>query len=78
MGKKRKASGSAPRAKSPERSGKLSMKNWEDVADEQDVFLINRDKILLDEGAVAKRRRQAREEGSFSGLCTLLSLLIWL
>jgi U3 small nucleolar RNA-associated protein 3 len=66
MGKKRKASGQAHQPPSPETSAKISLNTWEDVADEQDEFLLNRDKILLDEGAAAKRRRQAAEEGWFT------------
>jgi U3 small nucleolar RNA-associated protein 3 len=63
MGKKRKATNSAQKAQSLERSSKLSLNTWEDVADEQDEFLLNRDRILLDEGAAAKRRKRDREEG---------------
>jgi U3 small nucleolar RNA-associated protein 3 len=63
MGKKRKASGPVQRVTSPEKSVKLSLNTWEDIADEQDEFLLNRDKLLLDEGMVAKRRRRVGEEG---------------
>jgi U3 small nucleolar RNA-associated protein 3 len=63
MGKKRKASGSDSKAQLPEESAKLALNSWEDIADEQDEFLLNREKILLDEGVVAKRRRRDREEG---------------
>lgn len=71
MGKKRKASGAAPQAHSPERSSRLAINSWEDVADEQDEFLLNREKILLDEGATAKRRRRDREEGRISHILLL-------
>ena len=36
---------------------------YEDVADSEDEFHINRDKVLLDEGPDAKRRRKWQEEG---------------
>lgn len=67
MGKKRKASG---RALDPERSEvnaegdrKLTIKTWEDVADSEDEFHINRDRILLEEGSERKRQRRLQEEG---------------
>jgi U3 small nucleolar RNA-associated protein 3 len=64
MGKKRKAS-SGPKAsrKSPERPSKLALTGWQDVADSEDEFLLNREKILLEEGPEAKRRRKIEEEG---------------
>lgn len=72
MGKKRKASGATPRAHSPERSSRLAINSWQDVADEQDEFLLNREKILLDEGAAAKRRRRDRAEGMFSQTTSII------
>jgi hypothetical protein len=63
MGKKRKASSSVHPPPSLKTSAKLQLNSWEDVTDEQDDFLLNRDKILLDEGATAKRRRREAEEG---------------
>jgi len=38
---------------------------YEDIADSEDEFHINRDKVLLDEGPEAKRRRKWQEEGTF-------------
>jgi len=42
---------------------KLNISTYEDVADSEDEFHINRDKILLDEGPEAKRRRKWGEQG---------------
>jgi U3 small nucleolar RNA-associated protein 3 len=66
MGKKRKAgsSGGKRQKVSEPPSAKLALNSWEDIADSEDEFHLNRDKILLDEGPVAKRRRQAAEEGT--------------
>ena len=67
MGKKRKASGQAPYSRVPKDSSlsdsKLRVSTFEDVADSEDEFHINRDKILLEEGPVQKRQRKAREDG---------------
>lgn len=68
MGKKRKASGRTATANVPKEfdpeDGKLGpIDTYEDVADSEDEFHINRDKILLDEGPDAKRRRKWEEEG---------------
>lgn len=71
MAKKRKAAG-RPAAEQPsagwnERGGKLDPINtYEDVADSEDEFHINRDKIMLDDGPDAKRRRKWQEEGKFN------------
>jgi U3 small nucleolar RNA-associated protein 3 len=47
-----------------DRGGKLAAINsYEDVADAEDEFHINRDKIMLDDGPDAKRRRKWQEEG---------------
>ncbi|OAK98938.1 hypothetical protein IQ06DRAFT_278673 [Phaeosphaeriaceae sp. SRC1lsM3a] len=67
MGKKRKAGGRAygePKAPKEEDS-KLAINTWEDVADSEDEFHINRDKILLDEGPAAKKLRKYQEEDKF-------------
>ena len=49
-----------------ERGGKSGLiTTYEDVADSEDEFHIQRDKILLDEGPDTKRRRQWAEEGLF-------------
>ncbi|KAK4694594.1 U3 small nucleolar RNA-associated protein 3, partial [Lecanoromycetidae sp. Uapishka_2] len=74
MGKKRKAGGKPfgkeePRRESKEDS-KLRINTYEDVADSEDEFHINRDKILLDEGPAQKRQRQLEEEGIASQLRT--------
>jgi U3 small nucleolar RNA-associated protein 3 len=59
--KKRKASSNGAPKKPA--SSKLTVNSFEDVADSEDEFLINRDKISLDEGRDAKRRRKMREDG---------------
>jgi len=66
MGKKRKAGGRAyGESKAPkEEDSKLATNTWEDVADSEDEFHINRDKILLDEGPAAKKLRKWQEEGT--------------
>jgi U3 small nucleolar RNA-associated protein 3 len=68
MGKKRKASSQAynhteQSSKKPE-SSKLIINTYEDVADSEDEFLSNRDRVLLDEGSDAKRRRKIQENGT--------------
>lgn len=73
MGKKRKASGrpfgnDESRRESKEDS-KLRINTYEDVADSEDEFHINRDKILLEEGPAKKRLRKAQEEGMIAGTC---------
>jgi hypothetical protein len=65
MAKKRKAGGRTygePKAPKEEDS-KLAINTWEDVADSEDDFHINRDKVLLDEGPAAKKLRKWQEEG---------------
>ncbi|KAK8250319.1 Sas10 C-terminal domain-containing protein [Phyllosticta capitalensis] len=67
MAKKRKASGQAygqPKSDKKEKT-KLAINTFEDVADSEDEFHINRDKILLDEGPEAKRRRKWQERDQF-------------
>ena len=67
MGKKRKAGGrSFGHERStdvPEANNKLQIKTYEDVANSEDEFFINRDKILLEEGPAQKRQRKAKEDG---------------
>lgn len=63
MAKKRKAAGAgAPKAPVQEDS-RMRIHTYEDVADSEDEFHMNRDKVLLDEGPVAKKMRKYREEG---------------
>lgn len=67
MGKKRKAGGrpfgkDEPRREREEDS-KLRINTYEDVADSEDEFHINRDKIFLEEGPTKKRVRKAQEDG---------------
>jgi U3 small nucleolar RNA-associated protein 3 len=73
MGKKRKASSGHKAPKSQEHSSKLALSSWQDVADSEDEFLLNREKILLDEGPEAKRRRKIEEEGTSCPLAQYIS-----
>ena len=67
MAKKRKAGGRpfGNGQPGPENDGdsKLRVNTYEDVADSEDEFHINRDKVLLDESAPQKQLRRAQEEG---------------
>jgi U3 small nucleolar RNA-associated protein 3 len=68
MAKKRKVSAPAAGRDSStgwnDQGGKLhAISSYEDVADSEDEFHISRDKILLDDGPDAKRRRKWQEEG---------------
>lgn len=72
MGKKRKANSRPFGQDQPENrfvgDSKLRINTWEDVADSEDEFYINRDKILLEEGPAQKKQRKIEEEGkNFSG-----------
>ncbi|KAI9796472.1 MAG: hypothetical protein M1833_006140 [Piccolia ochrophora] len=67
MAKKRKASsrgyGNPNELEVNQNASKLGpITTYEEVADSEDEFLINRDKVLLDEGPDEKRRRMWREE----------------
>lgn len=65
MAKKRKAGGRTyGDSKAPKNDdSKLTINSWEDVADSEDEFLLNREKVMLDEGPAAKRLRKYQEEG---------------
>lgn len=67
MGKKRKASGQpfghTSRLDTADANPQLRITSYEDVADSEDEFHINRDKVLLDEGPEQKRRRKIQEHG---------------
>ncbi len=65
MAKKRKAASRTSGAPSKQKDDEsmLAITSWEDVADSEDDFHINRDKILLDERPEAKRLRKWQEEG---------------
>jgi len=67
MAKKRKGSGrggpSEPK-EFDEKDAKLGpITTYEDLADEEDDFHINRDKVMLDDGPDAKRQRKWAEQG---------------
>ena len=67
MAKKRKAGGRpfGNDVTTYEKDGdsKLSVNTYEDVADSEDEFHINRDKVLLEESPTQTRLRRAQEEG---------------
>ncbi|EUC33986.1 hypothetical protein COCCADRAFT_36248 [Bipolaris zeicola 26-R-13] len=67
MAKKRKAGGGAFGAsKAPkEEDSRMRINTFEDVADSEDEFHMNRDKVLLDEGPAAKKMRRYQEEDKF-------------
>lgn len=69
MGKKRKASSldaHAPNGPNMDvGEARKRIRNYEDVADSGDEFEMSRDKILVDEDPVAKRRKKVREEEEF-------------
>ena len=71
MGKKRKVGGRPYVRDEPrdldDTESKLRINTYEDVADSEDEFHINRDKILLEEGPAQKRRRKIHEDGNFLG-----------
>ena len=70
MGKKRKAgsiyTGNTVAKDIDIPEGKPSIKTYEDVADSEDEFHINRDKVLLEERPTQKRQRRYKEEGTKS------------
>ena len=74
MGKKRKAASqaynNAEQTTRPDRA-ELTINTYQDVADSEDEFLDNRDRILLDEGPDVKRRRKIQEQGALSRVCAL-------
>lgn len=74
MAKKRKASGRHDASQNADvidpKGGRMGpITTYEDVADSEDEFHINRDKVMLDDGPDAKRQRKWQEEG----ISTLLS-----
>lgn len=44
---------------------RLQVRGYEDVADSEDEFHLNQDKVLLDEGPAAKRLKRAQQQGLF-------------
>ena len=66
MGKKRKVlshRSNEPKPFDP-KDGKLGpIRTYKDVADSEDEFHIQRDKVLLDDGPEAKRRKKWEDEG---------------
>ena len=80
MGKKRKASGQSFFRDDPhnvnESDSKLRINTYEDVADSEDEFYINRDKILLEEGRAQKRLRKIQEDGKIPSPGHFLCLIL--
>lgn len=78
MGRKRKAGSQSSTHVEPadlsQEKALLRINTYEDVADSEDEFFDNQDKILLAEGPAQKRQRKAQEDGikRFSGMsyCT--------
>lgn len=71
MGKKRKASGRKGEPSGPkeltEKDARLGpITTYEDVADSEDEYFINRDTLMLDDEPTSKRRRQDDEDMEFS------------
>ena len=75
MAKKRKASSAGASrddvADDSNKRTKMRIKTYEDVAGSDDEFHINRDKIMLDDGPEAKRRRRVQEEGKTVYTCAI-------
>lgn len=73
MGKKRKAggrsSGHEERADVTQEKVVIQINTYKDVADSEDEFFDNQDKILLAEGPAQKRQRKAQEDGMKNNLC---------
>lgn len=67
MAKKRKATSShhsnEPKAFDPKDGILGPIHTYEDVADSEDEFYIQRDKVLLEDGPEAKRRKKWEDEG---------------
>ncbi|KAL8365974.1 hypothetical protein RB595_004653 [Gaeumannomyces hyphopodioides] len=69
MGKKRKASRqpvapSGPKGVDPA-DARLQVNSYEDIADSEEEYFMNKDKILLDDGPSAKRRKADKEDAMF-------------
>ncbi|KAL8644594.1 MAG: hypothetical protein Q9226_007688 [Calogaya cf. arnoldii] len=71
MRKKRKSFSQKPARQSAsgpsKQDSRRTINTYEDVADSEDEFFINRDKILLEEGPVQKKRRKIEEENALLG-----------
>ena len=67
MAKKRKAGGrpfgNDETTYEKDGDSKLRINTYEDVADSEDEFHINRDKVLLEENPMQKKLRRAQEQG---------------
>lgn len=64
MAKRKAVTQARPAAREPVNdSSKLTVNHYNDIADSEDEYLLERDEILLDEGPEAKRRRRLAEDG---------------
>ena len=67
-GKRKKSRSSGPKGPKEfdEKDAKIgNISTYEDVADSEDEFHIQRDKVMLDDGPQVKRQRKYAEEGKF-------------
>lgn len=67
-GKRKKSRSNGPKGPKEfdEKDAKIgNISTFEDVADSEDEFHIQRDKVMLDDGPQAKRQRKYAEEGKF-------------
>jgi len=68
MGKRKRLNGPAKIPGIEEfnpKASNLTFNSYEDIPDSEDEFHINRDKVLLDTGPEAKRRKQSQQEDDF-------------
>lgn len=74
MAKKRKAPVAAAAQDANEdlsnKRSRMRINTYEDVAGSDDEFHINRDKVLLDDGPEAKRRRRWQDQGETAHTAT--------
>ena len=70
MGKKRKVTGRTKGAADQEPNDgrelrtRLNIRTYEDVADSEDEFRLNEDRVLLEDSPARKRQRRIEEEGT--------------
>lgn len=80
MAKKRKATGRGADAQhdisldADSKKSKMRISTYEDVAGSDDEFHLQQDKMLLEEGPEAKRRRRVAEKGEFDVVDVLCRL----
>ena len=69
-GSKNPENGRSKKGDGGDKGGKLTFTSYEDIADEEDAFHLQRDRVMLDagEGPDSKRRRREGDEGMFAML----------